>query len=797
MTSHSRFSAHGLVMLSMLASVACHTPAAAPPPPAATIAVEQSQTRGVGHVTRAFSEADIPMRGVAYRFRAGDWILQTDSAVAVVSATEGRLIGFGPRGGENAVNYIDPTAYDALSSVAMDVEHGEVQSGVLHLVKRALTKPFVLHVWIHFDARHVLHIESQAVADDDEPVVAASLGELYAWGNTPTWIEGHGFPSHGGNYGGRYLARSSQGRALAACSRDGRLIARLAGSSMAGFHRSARTGEVLTRIPPGGSSPRRRIALSFADGGVGDAASRLPCAGWTDGGPTWRLEQARAAGAPKQGWLDVARCDGDDPPTPITRFSLANRNQVPMPDGCVRARLTAPGHAPGRWVTRDDELASALPEAGELRWSARDASGRSVPAKLIMHGIAGTPDPDWGEDGRGGTAKRHAYGQSGTLAVPPGTYQLTIGRGFEYSRHDQQITISRGEPITVEAVLERVVDTTGWLAADLHVHAHPSFDAPVQLEDRVRSLAGVGVEVAVATDHNAVTDYTPAIRALALEPFLMSIVGDEITTEDTRLGHFNLFPLPAGSPPVRWRNIAPAQLVAAARARSPHGVLQVNHPRMGSIGYFNVLHLDRQDVTGWRARAPLADMRFDAIEVFSGDHYDNIGAVRDVMEDWFALLNAGMRYTATGNSDSHKIAYQEAGVPRSYIAVDKDQPEGVSEREVIDAIRSGRVTVSSGPFLELFVAGQAIGGTAAPGLQKVRIRLQAPDWVTLDSVELLVRGRRAVELPVTALPFDTEVTLDLKQGDWVIATATGQTPMTTLYRRGALPFAFTNPVWVH
>ncbi len=65
-----------------------------------------------------------------------------------------------------------------------------------------------------------------------------------------------------------------------------------------------------------------------------------------------------------------------------------------------------------------------------------------------------------------------------------------------------------------------MVDTRGWISADLHVHAVPSLDAPTPLVERVRSLAAAGVEVAVATDHNVVTDYAPAIRERGLEPWL-------------------------------------------------------------------------------------------------------------------------------------------------------------------------------------------------------------------------------------------------------------------------------------
>ena len=50
----------------------------------------------------------------------------------------------------------------------------------------------------------------------------------------------------------------------------------------------------------------------------------------------------------------------------------------------------------------------------------------------------------------------------------------------------------RAHGLARRATLDRVVDTRGWISADLHVHAVPSPDAPTLLDDRVRSLAAVG-----------------------------------------------------------------------------------------------------------------------------------------------------------------------------------------------------------------------------------------------------------------------------------------------------------------
>jgi hypothetical protein len=363
--------------------------------------------------------------------------------------------------------------------------------------------------------------------------------------------------------------------------------------------------------------------------------------------------------------------------------------------------------------------------------------------------------------------------------------------------------VREGKTAVVEDEIERVVDTSGWIAADLHVHAIPSPDAPTLLSDRVRALAAAGVEVAVATDHNAVTDYGPAIRELGLDPWLASIVGDEVTTRGVLFGHFNVFPLAIGSEPLAFDHVVPATIVASARAAPPADrakVVQLNHPRMGSIGYFELSRFDPRDVAGWRQRAPLIDPGFDAIEVFNGDDYAKLDNVERVMRDWFALLDTGARITATGNSDSHKLTYHECGVPRNLVRVGDDDPRRLDARRFVDAVRAGAVVVSSGPFVTLEIAGHGAGESAQPGEQEVHVTVQAPAWVDVSRVEVVRRGE---PLHVWAGPFargvlrlDARFRMTFDKGDWVVAVARGERPMDFLARPGAKPFAFTNPVWI-
>jgi hypothetical protein len=170
------------------------------------------------------------------------------------------------------------------------------------------------------------------------------------------------------------------------------------------------------------------------------------------------------------------------------------------------------------------------------------------------------------------------------------------------------------------------------------------------------------------------------------------------------------------------------------------------------------------------------------------------------MADWYALLDAGVRMTATGNSDSHRITYHEAGVPRNFVQVGDDAPSKLDPAHFVEAVRAGRVVVSSGPFVRLEVGGHGIGEECAPGDQEVHVRVDAPAWVDVSRVDVVVRGQTVKTWMGPFHPgpsrLDARFHAQLKEGDWVIAVARGDRPMDYLQRAGAKPLGFTNPVWI-
>lgn len=353
----------------------------------------------------------------------------------------------------------------------------------------------------------------------------------------------------------------------------------------------------------------------------------------------------------------------------------------------------------------------------------------------------------------------------------------------------------------MRVVLERLVETRGWLSADFHLHSDPSPDSSVSLEDRVVSLAAEGVEVAVATDHNHVTDFGPAVRAHGLASALLSVVGVEITT--VGWGHFNAFPYPLDARTPQHAGVVPWEIFADARALAPRAVIQVNHPRMsGGIGYFSRLRMS-EDL------APEAEegfsFDFDTLELVNGFELDQPATLEKNLQEWFALLDWGHTYTAVGNSDSHSLVFQWAGYPRTYVKVADDDPERVSEDEIASALLKGRAQISNGIFAEARVAGEGGPGdlVASPtGEVLLEVAAHAAPWVDVSRAEAWVNGQLLAK--TTLVPpsrqrpvYGWRQLLELHEDAWIVVIVRGDRPLRETFPEAkGTPFVILNPIFV-
>ena len=313
-----------------------------------------------------------------------------------------------------------------------------------------------------------------------------------------------------------------------------------------------------------------------------------------------------------------------------------------------------------------------------------------VPCKLTIEGISATPTPDFGPAHVAGMAKNVVTlrpAETVSVPLPYGRYRVTASRGPEYDLAPIEIVVPGAAPPPF--TLRRVVETSGYVATDFHQHSILSADAPVATRDRVLANAAEGVEVAVASEHNAVADLRPVVNALGLSPWLVQIVGDEVTSDASKkpFGHANVFPIEPrpdkarnGAPVVRDRLAADVFAEARALPGGPH-VLQINHPRSGKNGYFDQLGFDPKTGMGTGAGY---DATFDAIEVWNG----RVVAHRTkVLEDYFALLRTSHPITPIADTDTHGIVGEEPGYPRTFVRLgaSADAARGMGRRAIARA----------------------------------------------------------------------------------------------------------------
>ncbi len=208
------------------------------------------------------------------------------------------------------------------------------------------------------------------------------------------------------------------------------------------------------------------------------------------------------------------------------------------------------------------------------------------------------------------------------------------------------------------------------------------------------------------------------------------------------------------------------------------------------------------------------------------------------VDDWFTLLNLGYRFTALGNSDTHGTTSVESGCPRNFVMSDIEQPAFLDDQAIADAVKEHRVVASYGPFVEMWVNGEPIGGeiSSGGGAVDIEVRVQAPMWVDVDRAELYENGTliHVWDVPETGevLRLDEVHTVTPARDSWYVLIVNGDgelapvfTPVEIPYVElqlvieealggiGAVadflsptipipreypvhPFALTNPVWV-
>jgi hypothetical protein len=304
------------------------------------------------------------------------------------------------------------------------------------------------------------------------------------------------------------------------------------------------------------------------------------------------------------------------------------------------------------------------------------------------------------------------------FGLPAGDYTLYAGRGFAYGIASAHLSLRPRDVARKTLSIRREVPTPGYASCDMHVHTLThSGHGDATLDERVLTLAGEGVELPVATEHNRQVDYGPAAVRRGVRPYFTPVVGNEVTTA---VGHFNIFPVPAGGPVPDWNCKDWPSLFASIDRTTGARVVVLNHPRDLHAGFRPFgperhLALTGEDLDGWVLRA-------NAVEVVnSGAQQSDV--LRPV-RDWLGLLNRGLSLTPVGSSDSHDVSRYIVGQGRTYVRCRADRPGAIDVAEAVESFRKGRVLVSCGLLADIVVNEKYGPGDLAPvgGDVKVAVR---------------------------------------------------------------------------
>ena len=392
------------------------------------------------------------------------------------------------------------------------------------------------------------------------------------------------------------------------------------------------------------------------------------------------------------------------------------------------------------------------------------------PTRASLKGIDVVPmDGFLGESKQGGHERR-LYSHSGkeSFTVRPGTYEITVSRGPEFSVSRSTVTVVAGQELVLDQSPIREVESPGWVSGDFHQHTEKSLDSNMPVRTKLIENLVEGVEVAVVTDHNNLADYGPYAEELGVTDLVHTMVGMEVSY--TSIGHFNAFPLAMGGDnPFAmigaqfWSKKGPHIMMDDVLELFPEALIQVNHPRDDLDGYYSWLDMD--PLTGEeRAEGRVLSKTPVAVEVnekfvlpeMLGDEGEELLLSLSpyeipAMMDWLNLVESGYPITGMANSDSHNYG-SGTGYPRTYLYVgDDDNLSTMTDKVVTDAIREQRAVMSQGILAWPEVQGEVRLGTkqsvkvAEDGTVEVVLQIRAPSWVKVGGVTVL-KGKKPVEV---------------------------------------------------
>lgn len=474
------------------------------------------------------------------------------------------------------------------------------------------------------------------------------------------------------------------------------------------------------------------------------------------------------------------------------------------------------------------ELKFAMSDASAVAFNIRDDKGTSIPCKAQFIGIGATKSPNLGPDNRAHGCKDQYHSENGDFRVQldPGKYRIVVTRGIEFSHIAQEIDLQPGKTVEFKGVLQRLVQTPGWVSSDYHNHSTPSGDNTCGTDDRVINLAAEHIEFAPTTEHNRLYDWTPHIKKLGLSAEIHTVPGTEFTGSMAHMNMFPLKPVPftqdGGLPAYQLDPRLNALVLRRFQGEDASRWIHINHPDM--VENFTDHDGDGRVDGGFQGLATMIDgietQNYQTSQILDAFPYytyrrgtqEYVGYIREFQ--WLQNLNRGHKYWGIAVCDAHRIHGNGVGGWRTYVQSSTDDPAKLDWRELSRNSKAGRMILTTGPYLEVSTEdGIGAGGqTRGNGGTKLKVRVQCTDWIDIDRVQILVNGRQRPDLNFTrkshgkmfqdgVVKFQQTINVPLSEDAHLIVVAFGENfDLKTGYgsssQASIKPCAYNNPIFI-
>ena len=432
---------------------------------------------------------------------------------------------------------------------------------------------------------------------------------------------------------------------------------------------------------------------------------------------------------------------------------------------------------------------------GALSYAITDGSGAASPGRLYLKRDDGARLDYWLAD-------------TGEVGVPPGHWDWTVTRGYEYQPARGSFDIADDGTVAIDPVLAHVVDTTGWMSADSHVHSADSPDSDIEEGDQLLHAAAHGLDIVIHTEHENIVDRSTVPSDRGLDAWVNNVIGEEVTS--VAIEHMTMFPaVPDGSlrgGPVEWYHHDIERLFGAMRERSGGGVNLMNHP-----SYLDQILWDQETASpllndptllGLQADAALWSWNLDGIELMNG--HGNIWADGNRrFDNWMSMVNAGHQLVGVGCSDDHHGG--GTGFPRSYFPSSSDAPADLNTAELVDGYKSGALITSAGGFARVDIGGSGPGELVSDddGWVDLTVHLEALGEVDMTHFVVFANCDQVDSVLVTD-PYGVEkfsgvVPLNIVGDTHVVIAAFGADNLADglpQYDATKVPRVLSNPIYV-